>query len=282
MAALTTWEWRPSLLLVSLGFGVLFLRGWVHLRGHSRHGHLVTWKALVLYGLGLALLLYALQSFLDVYGGLLLTIHMVQHLLLLMVVPCLLLWANPFPIMLWSLPTAWRIGVTRHLQGGAAFRQGLGKVTPMPVLYGLYIGSILLWHDPGLYNQAQNNNWIHDLEHITFFGCAMLFWWPIFAAGPRIHGHVGHLGKMAALLLCVPPHVILGGLLSFVDYPVYSHFETVPRIFGMSVMQDQKMAGIIMWIPASMMYLVGVIVLLGQLVSHGPAQRSDRSPGNPE
>ncbi len=281
LAALTTWEWRPSLLIVSIGFGTLFLRGWIRLRGHSRYGHLATRKALVVYGLGWAILLYALLSFLDVYGGLSLTIHMVQHLLLLMVAPCLMLWANPFPIMLWSLPTAWRIGATRHLQGGAAFRRSLRKVTPMPVLYGLYIGGILLWHDPALYNQAQNNNWIHDLEHLTFFGTAMLFWWPIFAAGPRIHGSVGLLGKMAALLLCVPPHVILGALLSFVEYPIYSYFETVPRLFGMSVMQDQKMAGIIMWIPASMMYLLGVLILLSQLVGRSSAQRT-RSPDPPE
>ena len=178
--------------------------------------------------MGLAVFLYALLSFLDVYGGLLLTVHMIQHLLLLMVVPCLILWANPFPIMLWSLPISWRSAVTRHLQGGAVFRRGLSKITPMPVLYGLYIGGILLWHDPALYNQAQNNGWIHDLEHITFFGCALLFWWPMFSAGPRIHGHVSYLGKMAALLMCVPPHVILGALLSFVEFPVYSYFETVP------------------------------------------------------
>ena len=226
--------------------------------------------------MGLAVFLYALLSFLDVYGGLLLTVHMIQHLLLLMVVPCLILWANPFPIMLWSLPISWRSVVTRHLQGGAVFRRGLSKITPMPVLYGLYIGGILLWHDPALYNQAQNNGWIHDLEHITFFGCALLFWWPMFSAGPRIHGHVSYLGKMAALLMCVPPHVILGALLSFVEFPVYSYFETVPRIFGLSVMQDQKMAGIIMWIPSSMMYLLGVIILLSQLISHSNTNSSDQ------
>ncbi len=250
----------------------------MRLRRHQHAWRLATGKALVLYGLSLATLLCALQSFLDVYGGLLLTIHMVQHLLLLMVAPCLMLWANPFPVMLWSLPATWRTAVTRHLQGGTAFRRGIHKATPMPVLYGIYIGGILLWHDPGLYNQAQHNGWIHDLEHVTFFGGALLFWWPIFAAAPHVHGHVGHLGKMAALLLCVPPHVILGALLSFVDYPVYSHFETVPRIFGMSVMHDQKIAGIIMWIPASMMYLLGVIILLGQLVSRSSPPRPKPTP----
>lgn len=240
-----------------------------------RHGQHASWKSLILYGAGLGVLLYALLSFLDVYGGLLLTVHMVQHLLLLMVAPCLILWANPFPIMLWGLPSAWRTTVTKHLQGSASIRRFIGKTTPMPVLYGLYIGGILLWHDPDLYNLAQNESWIHDLEHMTFFGSALLFWWPIFAAGPRIHGHVGFLGKMAALLLCVPPHVILGAFLSFVEYPVYSYFETVPRIIGMGVMQDQKLAGIIMWIPASMMYLLGVIILLAKFLSHGPQQRTD-------
>lgn len=267
IAALTTWEWRPSILAVCAAFCILYVAGWARLRRHSRHSQTATVRALALYLLGVGFLIYALLSFLDVYGGLLLTIHMLQHLVLLMVAPCLILWANPFPAMLWALPSAWRGTVTLHLQGNSRFRRLLAKTTPMPALYGLYVGGILLWHDPNLYNQAQNNNWIHDLEHVTFFGTALLFWWPIFGASPRVHGVVGYPGRMAALLLCVPPHVIVGAWLSFIEYPVYSYFESVPRTFGMSVMQDQKLAGIIMWIPSSMMYLAGVIILLAQLLT---------------
>lgn len=266
LAALATWEWRPSLCLVTVFFSCLFGWGWWRLRNRG-HVRLASVRSLISYGLGVAILLYALQSFVDVYGGLLLYIHMIQHILLLMFVPCLLLWADPFPIMLWALPEALRSHLTRHLQGDAAFRRIWIRATPIGVLYALYVGIIILWHDPALYNQAQNNSLVHDLEHITFFGTALLFWWPIFAAGPHIHGHVTLVGKMAVLLLCVPPHVVIGALLSFAETPIYTFYEAVPRPWDLDIMQDQMLAGVIMWIPTSMMYLAGVVILLAQYLS---------------
>lgn len=262
-AALATWDWRPSVLLVTLACAALFAGGWVRLRRLGRAG-LASWRRLVTYALGLLVLLAALLSFIDVYSSLLLYVHMIQHMLLLMFAPGLLLWSDPFPVMLWALPRRARNAVTRHLQSGAAARRWLRRATPMGVLYALYVGVIALWHDANLYNRAQSDSFLHDAEHVSFFGAALLFWWPIFAAGPRIHGHVSPVGKMAALLLCVPLHVIIGAYLSFADAPVYAFYETVPRVTRLSVMEDQGLAGVIMWIPSSMMYLLGVVILLAR------------------
>ncbi len=262
-AVLTTWEWRIDVLAVSGLLAYCYIRGWLRLRSRGCI-RLATGKNLASFLLGGFCLLGALLSFIDVFGSLLLYMHMIQHVLLLMFVPVLLHWSHPFALTLWGMPRAIRVWITRPLRGDSAFRSGVRRVSSLGVLYVLYVGAILLWHDTQLYNLAQGNAWIHDLEHITFFGAGMLFWWPIFGFGPRLHGSVSLMGKMMVLLLCVPPHVVIGALLSFVDFPVYAHYETVPRIWGMNLMQDQQLAGIIMWIPTSMMYIAGVVILLAQ------------------
>lgn len=265
-AALTTWEWRLDVLVVVGLFAYSYVRGWVRLRRRGRTG-LASGKNLASYLLGVLCLLVALLSFIDVYGALLLYMHMIQHVLLIMFVPVLLHWSHPFALTLWGLPRGLRVWITRPLRGDSPLRSGLRRVSALGILYALYIGAIVLWHDTQLYNLAQGNGLVHDVEHITFFGAGMLFWWPIFGFGPRLHGQNSLLSKMMVLLLCVPPHVVIGALLSFVDFPVYSHYESVPRIGSMELMQDQQLAGIIMWIPTSMMYIAGVVILLAQHLS---------------
>ncbi len=262
-AALTTWEWRADVLAVTGLSVACYVAGWWRLRRRGRTT-LASVKNLVSYLLGMICLLVALLSFIDVYGALLLFMHMIQHVLLLMFVPILLHWSHPFALTLWGLPRGLRMRITRPLRGNSPLRPGLRRISGLGVLYTLYMGSIVLWHDTQLYNLAQGNRLAHDLEHITFFGAGMLFWWPIFGFGPRLHGQTSLISKMIVLLLCVPPHVVIGALLSFVGFPVYAHYTTVPRIWGMEVMQDQQLAGIIMWIPTSMMYIAGVVILLAQ------------------
>ena len=262
-AALATWEWRPSVLAVVFLAAGVYSVGWVGFRRQGRV-HLAAWWRLSAYLLGLALLVAALLSFIDVYGALLLSMHMVQHVMLLMLAPVLLLWANPFPVLLNGLPDAARRVATRFLDPASRFRRECRRLTPLGALYALYMGVIVLWHDTSLYNLAQGNGWVHDLEHITFFGAGMLFWWPVVGAAPRIHHPASLAGRMAVLLLCVPPHVVIGALLSFVENPVYEHYLAVPRMWGMDVMQDQRLAGVIMWIPTGMMYIAGVVILLAR------------------
>ncbi len=275
-AALTTWEWRVDVLAVTGVLGYCYIRGWIRLRARGCT-RLASGKNLVSYLLGGICLLGALLSFLDVYGSLLLSVHMIQHVLLLMFVPVLVHWSHPFALTLWGLPRRLRMWLTRPLRGDSVLRSGLRRFSSLGVLYALYIGTIALWHDTQLYNLAQGEGLIHDLEHITFLGAGMLFWWPIFGFGPRLHGHVSLISRMMVLLLCVPPHVIIGALLSFVDFPIYAHYETVPRIWGMDIMQDQQLAGVIMWIPTSMMYIVGVVILLAQHLSQIENNRSINS-----
>ena len=131
-AALSSWDWRLDVILILLTAGMLFLRGWIRLRRRSQrtdwYGLGAAWRPFS-YGLGLILVGLALMSPLDTLASVLFSIHMVQHLLLIMLAPPLLLAANPMPFILWGLPDLARRpvgrGLSRLLNPNASFRRQL-------------------------------------------------------------------------------------------------------------------------------------------------------------
>jgi cytochrome c oxidase assembly factor CtaG len=205
------------------------------------------------------------MSPIDVLGGQLFFMHMVQHLLLVMIVPPLLLLANPLPFFLWGLP-AW----ARHKAGGllsrrSAFRRGLYALTAPGLVWMAFIAFFLGWHDPSAYNAALRSDVIHDLEHLTFFGTAMLFWWLIIGAGPHLRSHSRGV-RLALLLATVPVNMAAGVVIAFSNQPIYTYYTTVPRLWGMTVMLDQMIGGVIMWIPGSMMFILAALIIVSRMI----------------
>lgn len=116
-----------------------------------------------------------------------------------------------------------------------------------------------------MYSLAQGNGWIHDLEHISFFATAMLFWWHVIGAGPYLHRRLALILRVAFVLAVVPPNMLLGVTISLAESPIYPYYMNVPRLYGVSVLGDQTIAGLIMWIPGSMMYIATALVLVARL-----------------
>jgi len=149
------------------------------MRGLRRFWKLPHYNAAVSdYG-GPASIAVALLSPVDALASTRLSMHMVQHLLLLMIAPLSFLLANPLTPFLWGLPTALRRGLGKIVARGSLFRRLLWASTLMPVTWSLYVINFWAWHHPALYQAALNNEWIHDLQHLLFFFTAVLFWWPI-------------------------------------------------------------------------------------------------------
>jgi putative membrane protein len=230
---------------------------------------------------GLFFIGLALMSPLDVLSSQLFSMHMIQHLLLIMIAPPLLLVANPMPFMLWGLPGRWRLKIgralSRLLNGQSAFRYHLRRVTTPGAVWMIWLISIVGWHDPNAYNAALRNNTVHDLEHLIFFFGGMLFWWHVTGAGPRVHKQFGLVGRTAFALSAVPPNMILGVAIAFATAPFYTYYNNVPRLLGLSVLEDQQLGGVIMWVPGSMMYIIAALVLISRLL-----QGESRKPALPE
>ena len=291
-AVLTSWNWRLEIILVLALAGTLYSRGWWRLRKRTYHRRQTLRRAgqrwpltavwrLVSYLSGLVILAVALMSPIDVLGGQLFFMHMIQHLLLIMIVPPLLLIANPMAVVLWGLPD----GLRRQVGGGfsvalhreSAFRRTLRLITSPGIVWLAWVIVVVGWHDPNMYNWALRSDFVHDLEHLSFFLVSMAYWWHVTGAGPRIHKQFGLLGRIIFVVAAIPPNMLTGVVLAFAESPIYSYYLDVPRIWNISVMTDQRVSGVIMWIPGSMMYIIAALILVGQLLG-----QEERKPSLPE
>lgn len=274
-AAISSWDWRPEVIITILMLGVLFTLGWFRLRAIT--GPAKSWRSLgarwrpVSYIAGLLVIGFALLSPLDVLVQQLFFMHMIQHLLLIMIAPVLLLLPNPMPFVLWGLPTTARLkvgGWLNHiLNKESTIGKILRKLTGPVIVWFIMIAFIIGWHDPNMYNAALRSELVHDIEHITMFTAGMLFWWTVTGAGPRLHKNLSRPAKVAFVLAAIPPNMALGAVLSFNQEPIYSYYSDMPRLWGISVLDDQRLSGIIMWIPGSMMYFMAALALIFMILS---------------
>jgi len=280
-AVLRSWGWRIDVILILALAGIFYLRGWRRLRrrtrdhtrysGYRRSPWRLTagWRP-VSYCAGLLVTALALMSPIDILGQQLFFMHMIQHLLLMMVAPPLLLIAAPMPFILWGLPDRARRNVGgwlgRGLHRDSRSRQFLRTVTNPGVVWLVWVIVLIGWHDPNMYNAALEHAWVHDLEHITFFLASMLFWWHVTGAGPRIHKQFGLVGRTALVVSAIPPNMLTGVVLAMATTVIYSYYTAVPRVWGISALADQQIGGFIMWVPGSMMYIVAALALIYRIL----------------
>jgi putative membrane protein len=255
----TAWNFSPPL-LISLGAA-----GWFYgrcLAGRWRHGtragnHGLRRQAAFFYS-GLLTLGIALISPLDGVSSGLLTAHMVQHLLLIVVAAPLLVWGAPPTLWLWAWPLRTRRQIGRWWQRQHRLRpwwQGLAHPITAWVLHGV---TIWLWHVPAIYQQALQVEWLHALEHSLFLATALLFWWAVAHSTP---------GVSTALLFTTALHSgLLGALLTFARTPLYPLNQGGAPLWGLTPLADQHLAGVIMWGPMGLIYLSMTLVRLAHLL----------------
>jgi cytochrome c oxidase assembly factor CtaG len=258
---LLSWAWRPEI-IVTLGLAAaVHLVGRWRLKRRGATGLVNLWRS-VSYLSGLAVLWIGLMSPIDVLSGQFFYMHMIQHLLLVMIAPPLLLLADPMPIMLWGLPAPLRLEVGRWLRPEATFRRALRTLSAPGLVWFYFVATLVGWHDPNLYNLTLVSDLVHDLEHLTFFGTAMLFWWHVIGAAPHIHKRLSRGMRAAYALSVVPVNALTGISIAFASEPTYTYYTTIPRLGRMTALQDQMLGGVIMWIPGSMMYIIAALVLI--------------------
>jgi putative membrane protein len=259
-------HWRPGVSLLLLALGAVYLGGWWRLRRQGHHALAPVWR-LAAYLAGLASVAVALLSPLEHLAERLFTAHMVQHQVLLMVAPPCLLLGNPFPFAMWGLPPALRRTGRRVLLESSPPRRALRFLTWLPVAGLLYTVNLWAWHWPPAYEAALGSHLVHDLEHLAFFGTAVLFWWPIINPAPRRRGARDGLYygvRIVYLVLATAQNTLLGALLGLTErilYPSYGHVGAGGPLFGLSPIDDQGLGGGIMW-SGGHMYLVAILVLL--------------------
>jgi len=179
--------------------------------------------------------------------------HMVQHELLMTIAAPLIVLGRPMIVALWLLPRHWRAPVARFVRR-PFLRRFTGAITAPIVAWLLHGLAIWLWHAPILFESAIHNDVVHAAQHLSFLGTGILFWWAVLEPRRR-----SQRGVSVLLLFTTAVHTgVLGALMTFSRAPWYPGY-TRSATFGLSPIADQQLAGMIMWIPGSVGYLVAAL-----------------------
>lgn len=245
--ALRSGPWRRdgAVWLPALALGALYGLGWLRLRSRSRRPALPAWRPLAWFA-GLAAAVAAVESPVDALADHLLTFHMVEHQLLILVAAPLLLLGAPLPVLAWALPARWRPLGARLAAPLARLAARLAE-RPWPAWFAFH-AVLLLWHAPALYNLAQGAVWVHDLEHLSFLGAALLFWVPALGLLPARRGRMEPAAGASYFALAFLAGEVLAVWFLFSGTPVYGYYARVaqPWIYGLSALTDQQLAGAVM------------------------------------
>jgi len=266
-----SWNLRPEVVLPLLVAAGLYALGWWRLSRRASRPIARTRLGLALGGL-LAIAL-ALVSPLDGQADRLFVAHMLQHMLLIVVSAPALLLADPFPIVVWALPGPVRVRAGRWLTQRSPFGRVWGRVTAMPVTW---IGFALVlwgWHVPAAYDAALSDRFVHDVEHVTFFIGAVLFWWPLIHPAPRFRRPAPHALRIVYLVLAAFHTAALGLLLTLAPVVLYRSYAAAVRPEGLSALDDQAWGGVVMWGLGGLIDMLAVLVLLYRCLGLGARER---------
>ncbi len=240
---------EPAALLGVLVIAALYARGVSQLWQRAGRAHGVRPWQTVWFGAGLLAIVVALESPLDALSEQLFAFHMTQHMLLILVAAPLLVLGAPVAPLLWAMPE-----LSRRKTVGPWFRRPAAVLTRPGVAFAAHSLALWLWHLPAFYQAALSTSGVHVLEHLTFLGTAVLFWWAIV--------HMTRAVGVLYLFGLALQSTLLGALLAFSPTPWYTAHQASAPAWGLTPVQDQQLAGLIMWVPGSSVYLAAALGLL--------------------
>jgi putative membrane protein len=198
---------------------------------------------------GVASTIVALQSGVAAYDDRLLSAHMLQHMLLLLLAPLLLLAGRPQTLALRALAPARRRALARAL----VVLRALGGPVVAVVAFSLVL---LLMHLTPFFSATLAHPLLHDLEHVLLIGVGLLFWTPLLDADPLASRRLGGLGRVACLLAAMPSMALVGAYLNRANAVVYPAYAAPARALHVSAVADQQQAGAIMWVGGGFFLIV--------------------------
>jgi len=263
-AAHESWSLPVPVTFALVTAAFLYFRGWFRVRCLFRNA-IPAWR-LAAFMSGLLSLWIPVASPLQALDHELLTVHMVQHILLMAMAPPLILLGAPGLPLFHGLPQgfAWDT-LSPFLRWPPA--RGLGRILTHPVFAWLAAMVVLIgWHVPAVFRLGlQSHSW-HEVQHASFFVTGLLFWWPVVQPWPSV-ARWPRWSIPLYLFLATLPCDALSAFLAFCDRVVYSSYLTAPRLSDLSALQDQQCAGALMWACATFIYLVPAVVITIQLLA---------------
>ena len=241
---LTSWRWsiHPSTVIGIAALAAIYF--WA-----ASHLHREPTRAQKIYFLSGLLVMFASLNgpIHDLSDDYLFSAHMVQHLLLTLVVP---------PLLLAGVPGFMLSGPLSH----RSVRPAARFFTRAPIAFVVFNLVIAGWHLPPLYNAAMANHAIHIVEHLMFMTAAVLMWWPLMSQVPELP-RLAYPGQMLYAFLMSIPMSIVAVYIAMSDHVLYPAYAAAPRVFSLSPLEDQLLGALIMWIPGGIIFYIIMTVV---------------------
>ena len=248
------WSFDPWIMLPLILAAALYLCGTARLWRRAGMGRGVRYWQLALYVAGWLALAGALVSPLHWWGEHLFTAHMIEHEIVMVVAAPLLVAGRPLGAALWAFPDRLR----RRLAGAA--QGGLWRWLSLPatatILHGL---AIWVWHMPPLFDATVTHVGLHRAQHLSFLLSGLLFWWALLRRA--------HPAAAAGHLFITMVHTgVLGALLTFSPRVLYTQQTAHAALWGLTALEDQQIAGLVMWVPGGTVYAAVMLTMVSRWV----------------
>jgi putative membrane protein len=253
---------------------MVYARGWFRVR--AAFPNLIPLWRLAAFAAGIISIWIAIGSPLAAFDEASLSVHMVQHLLLMAIAPPLILLGAPALPLLHGLPQK----IARDVVGPLLrwnFAKSLGLLITNPAICWLAAAfALIAWHVPAIFELALRKNWLHELEHATFLTAGLLFWWPVVQPWPSV-ARWPRWSIPLYLFFATLPCDVLSAFLAFSDRVVYRSYLSAPRLFNLAPLEDQQYAAAIMWVSVTLIYLIPLAIVTLQLLSPQKSQSPDEA-----
>jgi putative membrane protein len=247
---------------------VIYANGWNRLR--TAFAQQFSFWRLGAFFAGIAAIWIAIGSPLEALDDVSLTVHMVQHLLLSAVAPPLILLGAPELPLLRGLPQSIARNVVSRFLRLPLVKRSRPLVSNPAICWLIASIALIGWHIPPLFELALRWDWLHKLEHATFFAAGLMFWWPVVQPWPSVPKWPRWTIPLY-LFSATFPCDALSGFLTFCDQLVYPSYISAPRVFGLSPLEDQQCAASLMWVSVTLIYLIPAVLVTLQILSPGNA-----------
>jgi cytochrome c oxidase assembly factor CtaG len=262
-ALFTNWDIPWAVTAALAVTAAIYVRGWLQIR-QTRPEIFPVWR-LVAFLAGLLAIFIAVASPLDTFSESLLFMHMAQHFVLMSIAPPLMVLGAPVVPILRGLPRA-VIRWLRPLFATQAIHRIGGFLTKPKVAWVAMNAAYLGWHIPKAYEFALASEGWHNFEHACFFLTSVMFWWPVITPWP----HRQRGSRWLLLPYLVLADLVNTGLSAFLCFSgrlLYPSYGAIPRLFGLSALNDQIAAGAFMWVAGSTVFLIPAMMITVQLLS---------------
>lgn len=252
---------------------LLYAAGAFRLWRRSARSRPLRMRQALLFAIGWAILAAALVSPLHAWGERVFTAHMIEHELLMAVAAPLLVASSPAAAMMWALPIKLRLAF--GAAGQAKVLRTVWAAISRPVAATFLHGvAIWAWHVPALFEAALAQGVLHYAQHASFFGTGLLFWWVLLPRSGREQAY----GSAVMHLFFTSLHTGLLGVLLLVSPRLwYPANAAGAKLWNLSSLEDQQLAGLVMWVPAGLIYGGAALLLAGLWIRSSGQRRWETS-----